>query len=106
VSATDRVNATYRCQCGEGWTETDIPIGSAGPVALCTRCKAPMGTFLNPTASVLAKLASIAVHAEEMLSADGHQFDRLALQTLLNDPEVLAFLEAGRHLAMIPEKRS
>jgi len=62
-------------------------------------------TFLNPSVSVLAKLASIAVHVEEILSADGHDFDRVAIKSLLTDPEVSAFLSAGRKLAMIPEKR-
>lgn len=64
-----------------------------------------MNAFINPSIALLTKLASIAVHAEEALSTDGHSFDRIALDSLLGDEEVVTFLEAGRKLAMIPEKR-
>lgn len=67
--------------------------------------EAALNAFTNPSISVLAKLASIAVHVDEMLSTDGHHFDRIALAQLLDDPEVQTFLAAGRKLAMIPEKR-
>jgi hypothetical protein len=43
---------------------------------------------LKPNVSLLLKLGSIAVHAEEMLSPSGHPFDRVALESLLSDPEV------------------
>lgn len=62
--------------------------------------------FLNPTPSLCAKLGSIAVHAEEILGADGHHFDRLALETVMRDPEVVEWLKQGRKLAMIPEMRN
>ncbi len=39
------------------------------------------------------KLASIAVHLDEMLSADGHDFDRLTIRSLLDDAEVSAWLD-------------
>lgn len=53
----------------------------------------------------LIKLGSIAVHADEMLSTDGHEFDRVALGQLLRDPEVLEWLKAMDKAAMIPKKR-
>lgn len=41
-----------------------------------------------------AKLAAVAVHADEMLSTDGHEFDRIALERVARDPEVLAWVES------------
>jgi len=46
---------------------------------------------LKPKPSLLLKLGSIAVHAEEMLSPGGHVFDRAALKALLSDSETLPF---------------
>ena len=60
---------------------------------------------LSPPASILCKLGSIAVHAEELLSPSGHDFDRAALQTLFDDPEVKEWLKQMDMLAMIPRKR-
>lgn len=63
----------------------------------------------NPTkdvgVSLLVKLGSIAVHAEEMMSPKGHEFDKAALDTLLEDPEVKEWLEAMDRLAFLPKKR-
>jgi hypothetical protein len=60
---------------------------------------------LKPSLSLLVKLGSIAVHTEEMLSKDGHAFDRHALDTALNDPEVLEWRKGMDKLALIPRKR-
>jgi len=60
---------------------------------------------LSPPASLLCKLGSIAVHAEEILSPGGHAADRFALQALFNDPEVKEWLKQMDSLAMIPRKR-
>lgn len=60
---------------------------------------------LKPPAAVLVKLGSIAVHAEELLSPKGHHFDRVALETLFNDPEVRGWLAQMDAMAMIPKKR-
>lgn len=57
-----------------------------------------------PTLAVLAKLGSIAVHAEEMLSPLGHGYDRIALEGLLRDPEVKKFIKDMG--AFIPVPRS
>lgn len=67
--------------------------------------KKPQPDAFRPSVSVLVKLGSIAVHVDEMLSPDGHSFDRTALEQLLIDPDVKAWLESMDKLAMIPKKR-
>lgn len=62
--------------------------------------------MLTPSASLLCKLASIAVHADEYLSVDGHQFDRDALSALLIDTEVTEWIEQMSNAAMAPRKRN
>ena len=47
---------------------------------------------IKPTLSLLCKIGSILVHLEEMLSAKGHAFDKIAMEQLLNDPEVKAWM--------------
>lgn len=54
----------------------------------------PKSDPLNPSLALLAKLGSIIVHVEEGLSETGHVFDRIAIQSLLQDPEVAAWLRA------------
>jgi hypothetical protein len=61
--------------------------------------------MLSPNASLLCKLGSIAVHADEMMSKDGHHFDRIALNQLLADPEVVEWLKEMDAHAMLPKKR-
>lgn len=56
--------------------------------------------------TLLMKLGSIAVHADELLSADGHDFDRVAIRSLLSDPEVEAFVADMTAKALLPVKRS
>lgn len=48
-------------------------------------------------------LASVVVHAEEMLSSDGHAFDRAALGTAVEHPSVQAWVKSLGPLA--PLKR-
>jgi hypothetical protein len=55
--------------------------------------------------SLVVKLASLAVHVEEMLSNDGHAFDEQAIRGLLNDSEVRAWLDDPKHKALLPLKR-
>lgn len=64
-----------------------------------------MTEMLKPSASLLCKLGSIAVHAEELISDDGHQFDKVALGTLLRDSEVIAWRVQMDAAAMLPKKR-
>lgn len=60
----------------------------------------------QPPISLLCKLASIAVHADEFLSPDGHDFDRDALQSALADPEVKEWLAEMSKAALAPRKRN
>ena len=58
---------------------------------------------LTPDLSTLCKLGSIIVHVEEMLSSKGHPFDQIALQAILDDPDVQTWIKAmGTYL---PVKR-
>jgi hypothetical protein len=59
----------------------------------------------SPNAALLAKLGSAIVHAEEMLEPLGHGFDKIALQSVIADPEVQEWLDAMRALALLPVKR-
>lgn len=59
----------------------------------------------KPSISLLEKLGSIAVHADEFISPDGHPFDRDTLTTLLQDGEVKEFLAAMQKHALLPVKR-
>lgn len=61
--------------------------------------------ILNPDMTLLIKLGSIAVHADEMLSPRGHEFDKVALQGLLEDPEVKVWIDEMDKLALVPKKR-
>jgi hypothetical protein len=65
-----------------------------------------MAADLNPPAALLYKLASIAVHADEYLSPDSHDFDRQVLAGLLADPEVKAWVAGMSASALAPRKRS
>lgn len=50
-----------------------------------------MGSERTLPLSLLVKLGSIAVHAEEMMSDRGHHFDMEVLRALLADPDVVAW---------------
>lgn len=65
-----------------------------------------MSDTLKPGVALLCKLASIAVHAQEMLSPKGHDFDRRALLSALDDAEVLAWLAEMTKMAMAPVRRN
>lgn len=61
--------------------------------------------MMQPNASLLCKLGSIAVHTEELLSPYGHDLDQAALNTLLADAEVIEWLAMMDGAAMVPKKR-
>lgn len=61
--------------------------------------------MLQPDVSLLVKLGSIAVHAEELMSPDGHAFDKCALQALLGDQEVKAWISEMNKKALVPRMR-
>ena len=60
---------------------------------------------LSPSASLLVKLGSALVHAEEMSEPGSHPLDLQAFQTLARDPEVVAWREAMDAMALLPKKR-
>lgn len=64
-----------------------------------------MTEMLQPSTALLSKLASIAVHADELLSDDGHAFDKAALQSSLQDAEVARWLEQMTGASLAPRKR-
>ena len=64
-----------------------------------------MENVLNPPASLLVKIGSIIVHAEELMSPNGHEYDRIALQQLMRDVEVKTWLEAMDAGGFLPKKR-
>ena len=62
--------------------------------------------MMKPSAALLCKLGSIAVHADELISPDGHQFDHVALASLMADAEVQEWIAAMDGAAMLPKKRN
>lgn len=64
-----------------------------------------MSDPLKPSPTLLIKLGSMVVHYEEMLSRKGHEFDKHALDTLVNDEEVKAWFSAMNKMAFLPVKR-
>lgn len=64
-----------------------------------------MADMLKPSPALLAKLGSALVHAQEYLSDDGHDFDRVALHSALADSEVKDWLTQMDKAAMIPKRR-
>lgn len=65
-----------------------------------------MGNVLAPDVATLSKLASIVVHVEELMSPYGHHFDKMAIEDLMRDPDVVQWLKGMRKLALTPEKRN
>jgi hypothetical protein len=61
---------------------------------------------LKPGQSLLCKLASITVHCDEMMSSDGHEYDKIALSMAVNDPEVREWIDKMTKMGMAPVKRS
>jgi hypothetical protein len=63
-----------------------------------------MADPMKPSATLLVKLGSALVHADELTSPHGHDFDRIALRALI-DREVKAWAEAMNGLGLLPVKR-
>lgn len=60
---------------------------------------------LKPDPTLLIKLGSIIVHAEELISPKGHEFDMSAIEGLLSDSEIKEWLAEMNKMALLPEKR-
>ena len=67
--------------------------------------KSSIPSPLLPSATLLVKLGSIIVHMQELMSPEGHIFDKHALDTLWSDPEVVAWIAAMDKMAFLPKKR-
>ncbi len=65
-----------------------------------------MSNPLTPNTSLLASLGSIIVHFQEMLTSDGHEFDKVAVEGLLADPGVVEWLEQMDQMVLLPRLRS
>lgn len=65
-----------------------------------------MSDPLAPSASLLCKLASVIVHADEAAGEKGHEFDIDALRSALKDQEVSDWIDAMAKLALVPLKRT
>lgn len=100
-SKTDRYDSLCPT-CGHKTTHQPSPGEVGEPLS-------DLGTAMNdplaPDPPTLIKLGSIARHVDELLSADGHDFDRAALDGLLADPDVKAWMAAADKLALLPVKR-
>lgn len=64
------------------------------------------GFYISSSPSLFCKLGSLAVHVEEFLSDDGHEFDKASIDSLLSDHEMKLFLRQLREQGLLPEKRS
>ena len=60
---------------------------------------------LTPSVALLCKLGSLIVHADEGSGKNAHPSDVETFLGLLHDPEVVAWLDAMRALALLPVKR-
>lgn len=61
--------------------------------------------LLRPSTSLLCKLASVAVHAEELMSNDGHPLDLSALDSVMHDAEVREWVALMKKAGLAPVKR-
>jgi hypothetical protein len=55
--------------------------------------------------SLASKIATVVVHADELLSPDAHVFDREALRVAANDPEVQAWIKELGPLAPVKRRK-
>lgn len=58
---------------------------------------------LKPSLKILTALGSIAVHVEESVSDNGHNFDVIAIKTLLHDADLKQWIKDMG--AFMPVKR-
>lgn len=58
-----------------------------------------------PDPLVSVKLASVAVHAKELLAPGGHEFDAAAIDGLLAEQDVKDYLRQLDDMALLPKPR-
>ena len=59
--------------------------------------------LLKPSLKILTALGSIAIHVEEAMSGNGHNFDVIAIKTLLHDADLRQWIKDMG--ALMPVKR-
>lgn len=64
-----------------------------------------MSDPFKPSVGLLAKLGSIAQHIDEASGENGHEFDLVAVRSLLADSEVMAWLDKMDKQGLLPRKR-
>lgn len=60
---------------------------------------------LKPSPQLLIKLGSLIVHYGELLTPKGHHFDKVAVDSLLDDDEVKQWLSEMDEMALLPKVR-
>ena len=60
---------------------------------------------LKPSPQLLIKLGSIIVHFQEWTSGNGHEFDKRAIDSLLQNDDVKEWLAGMDAMAFLPKKR-
>ncbi len=61
---------------------------------------------LKPSPQLLIALGSLIVHYEEFVSTDGHPYDKAAIDSLRNQPDVKEWFDEMLLLAFLPLKRN
>ena len=64
-----------------------------------------MSDPFKPSVGLLAKLGSIVQHLDEASSPNGHDFDWIAIRSLLADREVTTWLDRMHDQGLLPVKR-
>lgn len=65
-----------------------------------------MANPMEPNPVLLVKLGSIARHAQELTSPHGHHYDGIALANLLDDADVVAWMQDMDAAALLPVLRN
>jgi len=74
------------------------------PTKVASNMRQLVDTFA-PSATLLCKLGSIIVHADEGAGENGHEFDWSAMRALLADREVQEWLTGMEAKGLLPVKR-
>jgi hypothetical protein len=59
----------------------------------------------RPSLSLVVKLGSLVVHAQEFMEPGGHPFDKTTFETEIQDPEVKAWIDKATKMGFLPQKR-
>lgn len=60
---------------------------------------------LKPDAQLLIKLGSLITHYQEFTSKKGHEFDKVAIDSLEADEDVKEWMKQMDAMAFLPQKR-